>query len=300
MKSPVLARVENCIPLVFVFACASYPISFYYYYSLSSDSFEPDFHNFTVCYITAIYGGYEKSCKRFAHQTIKSDFICFTDNSSILSNGWTIDTHPYHLTHPSPLDDANKHVNSLKNNNHTFNIGKYYKQAFKNIPRLSKYDVIIWIDGSIEITKPKASYELATIVKKQEFVSVTHHERKGKLFNELNASFYDKYTSPNWLEQSQPIQNLTRQYEEYIRDGYDEEFFIKNFPNLKNYGVWVTCLVAYDNRSESIKKFLDLWYLQSLNYTTQDQISFSYVVQKLKLYPKSIDEIYFNKQSHGA
>ena len=67
-------------------------------------------------------------------------------------NGWIIDTTPYHIINNSPLDvDDENYVNSLKNNKHTFNIAKYYKQAFINIPRLKKYDVIIWIDGTIEI-----------------------------------------------------------------------------------------------------------------------------------------------------
>ena len=33
-------------------------------------------------------------------------------------------------------------------------IHKYYKQNFHNIPRLKKYDTIIWIDGTIEIIHP--------------------------------------------------------------------------------------------------------------------------------------------------
>ena len=28
---------------------------------------------------------------------------------------------------------------------------KYYKQSFSNIPILHKYDIIVWLDGSIEI-----------------------------------------------------------------------------------------------------------------------------------------------------
>ena len=39
-----------------------------------------------VCYITAIYGKYERSCKVFAKQTVESDFICFTDDPNITSN----------------------------------------------------------------------------------------------------------------------------------------------------------------------------------------------------------------------
>ena len=109
-----------------------------------------------ICFITAIYGGYEKSCKKFVKQTIDTDFICFTDNNDIINNGWIIDTTPYHLNNKSHLD-TNNLTNSLSNNKHTFNISKYYKQSFSNIPILNKYDVIVWLDGTIEIIYDKTT-----------------------------------------------------------------------------------------------------------------------------------------------
>jgi len=36
------------------------------------------------------------------------------------------------------------------------------------------------------------------------------------------------------------------------------------------------------------KTFLDLWYLQTLKYTTQDQIGFSYVCQKTNRIPHTL------------
>ena len=96
-----------------------------------------------VAYISAIFGGYEKTCKPFTKQTIDSDFICFTDNPNIESNGWIIDTNPYHDTHRSLIDNG-LYINSTKKevrlkpleNRHTFNLAKYYKQNWQNIPRL--------------------------------------------------------------------------------------------------------------------------------------------------------------------
>ena len=66
-----------------------------------------------IAYITAIYGNYELTCKPFIKQTIESDFICFTDNPNIPSNGWIIDNNPYHYTHPSKLDNS-IYNNSIK------------------------------------------------------------------------------------------------------------------------------------------------------------------------------------------
>lgn len=64
--------------------------------------------NKKIAYITAIYGYYELTCKKFKEQTIDSDFICFTNNSEIISNGWIIDVNLYHLTNKSKLDNDQK------------------------------------------------------------------------------------------------------------------------------------------------------------------------------------------------
>ena len=109
-----------------------------------------------ICFITAIYGNYETSCKKFATQTVPTDFICFTDNPNITKNGWIVDSKPYHILNPCPFDDGS-YVNSMRNNCHTFNIAKYYKQSFQRIPILAGYDVIVWLDGTLEITHDKTS-----------------------------------------------------------------------------------------------------------------------------------------------
>uniref|UniRef100_A0A6C0JFM2 Uncharacterized protein n=1 Tax=viral metagenome TaxID=1070528 RepID=A0A6C0JFM2_9ZZZZ len=72
-----------------------------------------------ICFITAIYGNYDLTCKKFVSQTLSTDFICFTDNPNIVNNGWTIDTTPYHYEIKNEIDDDN-YTNSLSNNKHTF------------------------------------------------------------------------------------------------------------------------------------------------------------------------------------
>lgn len=239
-----------------------------------------------VCFITAIYGNYEKTCKNFVEQTIPTDFICFTDYNNIISNGWIIDTTPYHELYPSPLDDGT-YINSFKNNKHTFNIAKYYKQAFQNIPRLKEYEVIIWLDGTIEITHTFTSEWILRNIYKHKIIGWKHEYRKGILYDEVAISAKDvRYRSNNWNNQYQPIQDVENQYLYYINDGYDENYF-KKF-NIEDLGVWITCFVAFLNNDENVKEFLDLWYLQTLKFTTQDQIGFPYVCQKLNLIPYTL------------
>jgi len=176
-----------------------------------------------ICFITAIYGDYELSCKKFAKQSIDTDYICFTDNKDIISNGWIIDTTPYHLINKSNLDN-DTYINSLCNNKHTFNIAKYYKQSFSIIPILEKYDVVVWLDGTIEIIYDKTSEYILNNIYKDKIIGWHHERRYGILRNEVIDSNFERYTSIYWNNQSQPYQDVNAQYNTYIEDGYNDLF----------------------------------------------------------------------------
>lgn len=264
-----------------------------------------------ICFITAIYGNYETTCKPFVKQTIDTDFICFTDNPNILSNGWIIDTTPYHLVNKSNLD-CDTYVNSLCNNKHTFNIAKYYKQAFNNIPVLNKYDVVVWLDGTISVFHPQTSEYVMSYIYDVKIIGWHHEGRSGYLSREVLESHCERYTSTFWYGQYQPYQDIDHQFKCYLEEGYDDEFFKKIESHTPNFGVWVTCFVAFLKNDPDVINFLDLWYLQTLKYTTQDQIGFPYVVQKTKLIPYTLPnaEVYgdfphqhtmfYIKYGHGA
>ena len=246
-----------------------------------------------ICFITAIYGGYELSCKKFVNQTVDTDFICFTDNKNIISNGWRIDTTPYHLNNKNELDD-NTYINSLCNNKHTFNIAKYYKQSFSSIPILKNYDVIVWLDGTIEIIYDKTSEYILNNIYKEKIIGWHHELRYGILNNEVIDSNFYRYTSTFWYNQYQPYQDVNNQYKCYLEDGYNDSYFKNMNSHTPHMGVWITCFVAFLHKNKDVKSFLDLWYLQTLKYTTQDQIGFSYVCQKTNIIPFTLpnNEIY--------
>ena len=251
-------------------------------------SYIPIYQHAKICFITAIYGNYELSCKPFAKQTEKTDFICFTDNPNIDRNGWRIDTNPYHNHFKYSLDDGT-FVNSLQNNKHTFNIAKYYKQSFRLIPVLKNYDVVVWIDGTVEITNERTSEYILSKIYDKKIIGWHHEHRQGILKNEVDASsdFY-RYSSTFWNGQSQPLQDVNLQYQQYLEDGYSESFFKEIQPENPHFGVWLTCFVAFLRTDPEVIKFLDLWYLQTLKYTTQDQIGFPYVCQKTNLIPYTL------------
>jgi len=266
-----------------------------------------------ICFITAIYGNYEASCKKFVNQTVDTDFICFTDNKNIINNGWIIETTPYHLVNKSDLDN-DSYVNSFCNNKHTFNIPKYYKQQFKNIPILEKYEIIVWLDGTVEITYDKTSEYVLNNIYEKKIIAWAHEWRnrtRGMLNLEVYASHNIKYTSTFWNNQEQPYQDVDAQYNDYINDGYTDKYFEDINPERSNFGMWVTCFVAFLKNDESVRNFLDLWYLQTLKYTTQDQIGFPYFCQKTNLIPYTLpdNEVYgdfphsstmfYTKHEHG-
>jgi len=263
-----------------------------------------------ICFITAIYGNYEFSCKPFVKQTIDTDFICFTDNINIISNGWTIDNRPYHMINKSSLDN-NTYTNSLTNNNHTFNISKYYKQAFKNIPILNKYDVIVWLDGTIEIIYDKTSEYILSKIYEEKIIGWNHEWRYGDLSKEVDGSHFDRYTSRYWNNQEQPYQDVVGQYKFYLNDGYTNTYFKNLNSHSIHMGVWVTCFVAFLHKDDIVNTFLNLWYLQTLKYTTQDQIGFPYVCQKLNIIPYTlpnndiygdrphVETMFYKKHDHG-
>lgn len=263
-----------------------------------------------ICFITAIYGNYETSCKPFVQQTIPTDFICFTDNINIISNGWLIDTTPHHMIHKSSIDN-NTYVNSLCNNAHTFNIAKYYKQSFKNIPILQKYDVVVWIDGTIELIYDKISEYILSNIYECKMIGWHHEHRHGFLYREVEASNFYRYTSTYWHGQHQPYQDVNAQFADYIAEGYDDSFFKNLNHHSEHFGVWITCFVAFLN-DKLVDDFLDLWYLQTLKYTTQDQIGFPYVCKTTGLIPLTLpnneilgdnphsNTMFYVKHNHGC
>ena len=67
-------------------------------------------------------------------------------------------------------------------------------------------------------------------------------------------------------------------------------YFRNKYPERKPFGVWITCFIAFLNNDEFVTKFLNNWYLQTLKYTTEDQIGFPYVCQKMHFSPYTLPD----------
>jgi hypothetical protein len=236
-------------------------------------------------------GNYEKRLKPQRKQTLGVDLICFTNNPQLVNRGnWTLDYTPYHELYPSPLDNGS-FINSLKNNKHPFNTAKFYKQQFYLIPCLRQYDIVIWMDATIEILDSGFAAHVNSIVRSGHYVGTSDHPvRMGLLANEVQASVgCGKYATRRWAGHTQPFQDVRAQYKDYLRMGFVERkhrnVTLSYRRNQTPIGVWWTAVVFFDMKSPESLRFLDSWYLQGLKYTTQDQVTFPFVCQMLGIIP---------------
>lgn len=234
-----------------------------------------------VAFITALYGGYELSCKPVVAQSVPCDCIAFVDTSPIATAGWIIDTFPYHV-HFATMDVKDKDEFVNKTNTHPFMIAKFYKQAFYHIPRLQQYDTIIWIDGTVEIKHTDAAKIAQSRLQYFDIpvLSWQHeHRLSSGLAGEVAASIdFDRYCSTMWNGHAQPFQPIARQFKTYIDEGYEDAWF-------EGPSVAVTCFVAFNMRHIQTTPFLQTWYRQTRTFSTQDQIGFSYTCWKQKVKP---------------
>lgn len=227
-----------------------------------------------IAYITAVIGDYEQSLKKFASQTVASDFIAFVDHPlpDSACNGWKVDTHAYHDTHRPPIWAVNLFNGSSQ---HPFFLAKYYKQCAWCIPRLAKYDVIVWLDGTIEITNPRTSEIIMEKMRMGNAVVGWQHEFSSTVAMEADLSVRAiRYASPTYLGKEQKPQRIAEQVRAYTREGFEQS------PQH-----WVTCFVAFNAKLPVYRALSMTWFSQTLTWSTQDQVSFPYACWKVGVTP---------------
>lgn len=248
-----------------------------------------------VALITAIYGPYEASCKPVAQQTIEVDKICFSNVENLKLNGWNVDRTPYHETFPSELDSRQDLRNSFVNNKHTYNTAKYYKFQWHLIPALKDYDFIIWVDGTVEITEKKAVEMLIQRAEEYEVCTWNHERHSGILEREVRACSRDKrFCTTHWFGQDQPLQPVSEQYSDYVKNGYSNEFW-KEYPRRegrgdgRNFGVWFTCMIT-SKYSPTTIRFNNAIYYELKKWSTMEQICLPKVAQDLNFVPYTLPD----------
>jgi hypothetical protein len=223
-----------------------------------------------VAAITASFGNYEKSTKINVVQTIGVDYYCFTDNHNLRTSGnWIIDFTPYHLLNLSAIDTG-YYPNSRSRNQHTYMTYRFYKMQFYLIPRLYVYDMIIWMDMTMSFANANTVARLWSIFQanptKQIILSVHSPARQCTIRKEMETSIHDRRWSTTYIMgQNQPVQNVRAQYDYYLRDGYNEEYWKKEDLSYRNglcIGLWKCYFIAYRMSDPIVHKLSDGWYLE--------------------------------------
>ena len=268
------------------------------FYTIQKKTFIEGFINFTyedekssiknkkstsnIAIITSIYGNYDN----FKNQSNvlnadKVDWYVFTDNSRIdaADEKWNIITTPYHIKNTNiPENKLYKNYYENVKDEKTKNMmsAKYYKIQAHDIDILQKYDYFIWIDGSIFLRNDFINNILEFQKKNYELVNFKHSKRDN-VHDEYSLSIkMDKYKN----------QELDKQYEFYIND---------KFPD--NVGLY-ECTVCMRKNNQKINNVFDLWWVQNIKWSYQDQISYPYVLWKSGVLPDYVinDNVFNNSK----
>lgn len=232
---------------------------------------------YKVAVITAIFGNYDTVKEHPIRLSDKVDWYCFTDNKNLKSNFWNVIYTPYHLQN----DDG-----SLSGNINSFDsitdekvrnmmAAKYYKAKTHEIDILKEYDYFIWVDGSIFLRDSFLEEVFKLFDRGYTLISFKHSKR-ATLEDEIEESrLLKKYTS----------QPLEEQYTRYKNEGYNNDV-----------GLFENTIMIRKNTKENAKLF-DLWWVQNVTLSYQDQLSYPYCLWKLNMYPDYvIKENVFNNE----
>ena len=285
---------------------------------LSTTTLDEEWTQLRVCAVTAILGSYESTLKQPAMpQTYeKWRLFAFTDRYDLDAGDWTvINTRATPLQSQETCAEAEGAINSPCENTNPMILGKYFKTQFHRIEIVQKScDIVCWVDATVEIISTQFFFFLANKANRDQNILVFEHARNGLISAEVQASLgIGRYDTTFAYGSPQRFQNVSRQYEHYLEEGFVEKWFVvdQNVDNVtsEEYGLWVTNFVSFDIRLAESKKFLDTWWYENLWHSSQDQVSFPYVAWKLHLMPHNLpdEEItgswmqnsLFTKHDHG-
>lgn len=247
-------------------------------------------------------------------QTIPTDFFVYSDavfdqqaqelGRDKAYNKWTridLDQYRYGL---SARDNFTGYHNAYSNNQHSFNRAKVVKMNLHRLPELRNHHIVVWLDGTVRITNSRASEILYEVMcHRGQNILTFQNGHRHDLSQEIDASKNNnKYATFHFHGENQPWQYVEKQYEAYLKDGYQDSFFGRarpQDPNSRFRSVFVTNFVAFNMMREESHLLLEKWWMQNLIYTTEDQIGFTYALWKLRLIPHTLpNEIEIKGHAH--
>lgn len=191
-----------------------------------------------IAIYTAIFGRYD-NLKLQTPQIPSVDFLCFTDTDIQDPQNWRV-------IHVPSQDNARLQA-------------KYYKLLPHLVPELQNYDAVIWIDGSMQITRDDFATWILSHIQSSGWAIFAHHEMNC-LYDEAAAMARTvKYAHMPIREQS-----------EYYRS--------ENCPAKS--GLYMAGLIARNMHHPQWRDLCDAWWKENTDRTLRDQISLPYVLWK--------------------
>ena len=252
-----------------------------------------------ICGITAMLGPYEKSAKEPTSPLDPSyPMFLVTDREDLINetvSAWTkVPLDPLLWKDDCLRDEFVGAPNNPCDQTYNFIIAKFYKEQPYRVPEIinAGCNVVVWMDGTIRIKDKTFMGHMKERAERGQNLVVSVHRpaRKGLLSAEVENSVRNKKYQGRGGPDFGPFQNISRQFEQYVSEGFTERWFEQEswWPEVKGeaphlYGMYVTCMVLFDLRKKSTKTFLDCWWKENILHSTQDQVSFPYCSWKHKV-----------------
>ncbi|MBR3254751.1 MAG: DUF616 domain-containing protein [Clostridia bacterium] len=214
-----------------------------------------------ICVYTCITGNYDKLIEiQYLEKNI--DYICFTNNKKLVSNTWNI-----------------RYINEDLDN-----LTLARKIKILGYKYLSEYDLLIWLDGAINIQQP-----------------ITTFLNDCCDFNNFDMiGFKHKYRNCIYDE----INECVRLNKESIEKAYKLEQYLEENNYPRNNGLIESTVLVRKNISE-VNKLMDDWFDMLVKFSRRDQLSFNYCLWKnpirinfLNMYV--FDNQYFKHEGHNS
>jgi hypothetical protein len=225
-----------------------------------------------VCVYTAIYGGYDR-LKAQPEQTIKSDWLCFSDMGMDTVGEWQVVT----FANPSGgLTKPRIQAKYFKIMSHHVFPGGWFDMATPDFHNNVHYDHLVWIDGSVQIYRPDFLELMLSSIGESGWALFKHPIRDCIYDEAEESALMVKYQADPILEQAAL----------YRRIGYPA-----------HNGLWCGGLIARRTDAHHLAAFNELWWRENTTRSSQDQISLPVVLWRLGLsvdaVPASLHNDYF-------
>ena len=208
-----------------------------------------------ICVYTCIVGEYD-NLKEIEYIDENIDYILFTDKKNIKSNTWK--------------------VVYIENDENLPKVILARKIKILGHPSINnKYDVLMWIDGSVKFNTKMGKFLEQFLTDSDVFVGFKHGERKN-IEEECYACVKMRKETKN---------NVINLLNFYKKQNY-------KFDN----GLIESAVYIKRPKDKTVKETLNIWYNMVISYSKRDQLSFNYAIYKTGLKVKWINEKVFHNK----